>query len=313
MTELSAPTSISAVTTLALKLAADAFDLAKTATTTSVECRQLGLEISLFCSTLKQVDSTISEAGRLRYSICASRQTQHIVDRCWDILMSIDAMFGHPRSSAASRDDTVYKAIPNVSHPETQILRKALEACIITLHILLHRMELARCRTLKSLTVLELAAEEKKAAMITNSLKISRDFTIETIETFEDDGMDCRPFMAAEVTQRKLSMRQGNRLRKTKPGSRFQDVAKPEISAQDLREKTSAWVKGLIVVEEKYSLISLEFHQCLRSPAIAPDKFDATNTYSSVCELDTCEVVGRTASSPIEVQDLVPVRVTATK
>ncbi|CAL3973556.1 unnamed protein product [Diplocarpon coronariae] len=316
MAELNTPTSISAFLTLALRLAADASDFATTAGTTSAECRQLGLEISLFCSTLKQVQSKIGEAGKSRYSTCASRQTQHIVDHCWDVLMSIDALFARPRSSAGLKDDAMHKAILTLSHPGTHMLRKALEACLITLHILLHSMEFAGCLTSKRLSVVELATEEKAIAMIINSLKVSRNLAIESLESFEDERMDCRPSMGVEATQRRSNLRPGNKLRKTRRGTRLQDIAeKPEISAPGPKGKISAWVKDLVVDEGKYSLISLEFQQCSWSPTLAMtlDPVDVRTPYPSMPELGTGEAVsGRTISSPVVARDMVPAEVGTT-
>jgi hypothetical protein len=149
MEAIGAIASIIGVAGAGAKLSIVLFEFASTVGSAGHEVRQIGIEISLFCSVLKQLQSTLTKAKAYRYSISAIETTQEILDRCQDVFEEIDTIVnglrkrGGDRSPEATRD-LVARVKWTFKRSQVQLLRTTLESCKVTLHIMLSTLEFAQ-------------------------------------------------------------------------------------------------------------------------------------------------------------------------
>ncbi|KAJ5038053.1 uncharacterized protein L3040_006924 [Drepanopeziza brunnea f. sp. 'multigermtubi'] len=261
---------------LGLELSSTLADLAatlETAAAAGLDFRQSGLEISLFCSVLLQVHATVTHAAPCRYSIGALAQMRTIVTRGAEVLLEIDQ--GIRRVDVARRDgDLLARGRLVFGHVRFQILRGALEACTVTLHIMLHNLGLAR------LSAAELLEEEKMTALVTDGLKTTRHATLHRLQSLETSmqfaASNHHPPPAADLHDIIFISRPPHprhRLRKPKPQLPEGDEAEQVSTAMEQR-RVSIWVHGLILDEEKNSLISLEFRPLALAPSLGQARED---------------------------------------
>jgi hypothetical protein len=110
MEAIGAIASIIGVAGAGAKLSIVLFEFASTVGSAGQEIKQIGIEISLFCSVLKQLESTLTKAKAYRYSLSAIETTQEILDRCQEVFNEIEAIVnglrkrGSERSAEATRD-----------------------------------------------------------------------------------------------------------------------------------------------------------------------------------------------------------------
>jgi predicted glycosyl hydrolase (DUF1957 family) len=130
------------------KLSIVLFEFASSVGSAGVEARQIGTEISLFCSVLKQLQSTLTKARSYRYSISAIETTQEILDRCQDVFKEIEEIIESLRKrrgkTAEASVDLVARVKWTFKRSHVQMLRTTLESCKITLHIMLTTLEFAQ-------------------------------------------------------------------------------------------------------------------------------------------------------------------------
>jgi len=92
MEAIGAIASIVGVAGAGAKLSIVLFEFASTVSSAGQEVKQIGIEISLFCSVLKQLQSTLIKAKTCRYSLSAIETTAEILDRCQQIFNEIEAI-----------------------------------------------------------------------------------------------------------------------------------------------------------------------------------------------------------------------------
>lgn len=133
------------------KLSIVLFEFASTFKSAEQEVRQIGIEISLFCSVLKQLQSTLTKAKACRYSLSAIETTAEILDRCQEIFNEIEAIVtdlssGNQsvESSAESARKLINKVKWTFKRSKVQLLRTTLESRKVTLHIMLSTLEFAQ-------------------------------------------------------------------------------------------------------------------------------------------------------------------------
>jgi hypothetical protein len=114
----------------------------------STEVKAIGTEISLFCSVLKQLHSTLTKAKSFRYSISAIATTQEILDQCQEIFNDIEAIVERLQKRKAGDVQPSLEFIQRVrwtfQKSKVQLLRTTLESCKITLHIMLTTLDFAQ-------------------------------------------------------------------------------------------------------------------------------------------------------------------------
>lgn len=108
---------------------------------------QIGIEISLFCSVLKQLQSTLTKAKAYRYSFSAIETTQEILDRCQEVFKEIEGIvhgLRKRRVELSAEVDWIARVKWTFKRSQVQLLRTTLESCIVTLHIMLSTLEFAQ-------------------------------------------------------------------------------------------------------------------------------------------------------------------------
>ena len=149
MAEIGAIASIIGVAGAGAKLSIVLFEFASTVGSAGLEVRQIGIDISLFCSVLKQLQSTLTKAKAYRYSISAIETTQEILDRCKEVFGEIEEILrslqkGERDPSAEPSVDLIARVKWTFMRSKVQVLRATLESCKITLHIMLTTLEFAQ-------------------------------------------------------------------------------------------------------------------------------------------------------------------------
>jgi predicted glycosyl hydrolase (DUF1957 family) len=151
MEAIGAIVSIIGVVGAGAKLSILLFEFASTVGSAGQEVRQIGIEISLFCSVLKQLQSTLSNAKACRYSLSALEATQEILDRCQEIFKEIDAIVVSLRlrkrsdeHSSEATQDLIARVKWTFKRSQVQLLRTTLESCKVTLHIMLTTLDIAQ-------------------------------------------------------------------------------------------------------------------------------------------------------------------------
>jgi hypothetical protein len=153
MAEIGAIASIIGVAGAGAKLSIVLFDFASTVGSAGLEIRQIGTEISLFCSVLVQLQSTLTRAKGYRYSISAIDTTQQILDRCQQVFKDIDSIVDGLRKPGAKPGEASVDLVARVKwtlkRSKVQLLRTTLESCKITLHLMLTTLDFAQKLSLR--------------------------------------------------------------------------------------------------------------------------------------------------------------------
>ena len=149
MAELGAIASIIGVAGAGAKLSIVLFEFASTVGAAGLEVKRIGIEISLFCSVLKQLQSALTKAKAYRYSLSAIETTQEILDRCQEVFRDIKGIFDGLRKRGGDRTveplvDLIARVRWTFKRSQVQVLRTTLESCKITLHIMLTTLEFAQ-------------------------------------------------------------------------------------------------------------------------------------------------------------------------
>jgi hypothetical protein len=92
MAEIGAIASIIGVAGAGAKLSIMLFEFASSVGSAGAEVKRIGIEIKLFCSVLKQLQSTLTKAKAYRYSLSSLETTQEVLDRCQDVFEEIEGI-----------------------------------------------------------------------------------------------------------------------------------------------------------------------------------------------------------------------------
>ena len=148
MAEIGAIASILGVIGAGTKVSITLFQFGASIGSASTEVKAIGTEISLFCSVLKQLHSTLTKAKSFRYSISAIATTQEILDQCQEIFIDIEAIVERLQKRKAGDGQPSLEFVQRVrwtfQKSKVQLLRTTLESCKITLHIMLTTLDFAQ-------------------------------------------------------------------------------------------------------------------------------------------------------------------------
>lgn len=149
MEAIGAIASIIGVAGAGAKLSIVLFEFASTVGSAGQEVKRIGVEISLFCSVLKQLHSTLTKAKAYRYSLRALDTTQEILDQCQEVFKEIESILNGLRkrgvqSSAEPSVDLIARVKWTFKRSQVQVLRATLESCKATLHLMLTTLEFAQ-------------------------------------------------------------------------------------------------------------------------------------------------------------------------
>ncbi|KIM94409.1 hypothetical protein OIDMADRAFT_60736 [Oidiodendron maius Zn] len=203
MAEIGAIASIIGVAGAGAKLSIVLFEFASTVGSAGLEVRQIGIDISLFCSVLKQLQSTLTKAKAYRYSISAIETTQEILDRCQEVFGEIEGILrglqkGGRDPSAEPSVDLIARVKWTFKRSKVQVLRATLESCKIMLHIMLTTLEFAQKIATRRVSTVETQAEDEHEQAMTHSLIIAHQCSVDTLMKLEDEEYQQLPTESGE-------------------------------------------------------------------------------------------------------------------
>ncbi|KAL2073536.1 hypothetical protein VTL71DRAFT_10862 [Oculimacula yallundae] len=267
------------------------------------ETTQLAIEISLLSSLLSQLSSNFlhnhGSRERIggfggsggRYMIGAVGIVQKILDRCQLIYDELNTMVNridiearHGMKAGKGKEDITVgmgeRVRCEVEKNEGKVMRGTLEACTITLHLMMHNLTAASIKRGVGRSNRHSAHAPNSHTTTDNSqldhlkqtLQLSRRAVITALERLESG--DQKP---------SIQVRSGNRLRKMKPKPKEKEKEKRLSMGMGMRgamsgfgsgvesgdlgamedkereEKASEWVRGVVRLEVNNELVSIEF------------------------------------------------------
>ncbi|PVH83791.1 hypothetical protein DL98DRAFT_652243 [Cadophora sp. DSE1049] len=221
------------------------FALAEKIRPANTEVNKLATDIILLTSTLNSLRTTLSSSDGCRYSIGAVELAQKVLDRCREIFEGLDKVLVSLKLEGVRKEDLVLKTTNEFQRTESKILRVLLEACSITLHLMLHNLTISKKPIAKRSSMYTLDMEAEQHELIIHTLQTSRQNTIAFIEHLEN----------GDTNKNILSSSKSNKLRKLKRPNKEKETKESNIR----KERASDWVRSLIRDERNNALIALEF------------------------------------------------------
>jgi hypothetical protein len=110
--------------------------------------RGVATEISLFCSVLKQLDSTLRRARSARYSLSALMAADEILSECQRVFAEIRVIVDHLQQDDLASGQPTISLVSKVKwafkRPRVLVLRSTLESMKITLLLMLTTLDFAQ-------------------------------------------------------------------------------------------------------------------------------------------------------------------------
>ena len=119
------------------------YDFASVLGTASTEVKALATDISLFCSVLKHVQTTLSRARAFRLSLSALQTVEDVVDRCGTIFTNLEATINKLQKGNAKLD-LVTQVKWFFKEKRVLLVNEQLKTCAATLHLMLTTLILAQ-------------------------------------------------------------------------------------------------------------------------------------------------------------------------
>lgn len=136
--------SISDTIQSGLPISKKLFALAERIVPDITEVNRLATETSLLTSTFNSFRSTFENSDGYRYSTGAAAVAQKILDRCRDIFEELDKVFLGSPLEGLRKDDVAVRVEEELKKTGMKISRGLLEACSITVHLILHNLSTAK-------------------------------------------------------------------------------------------------------------------------------------------------------------------------
>ncbi|CZR66657.1 uncharacterized protein PAC_16558 [Phialocephala subalpina] len=260
MEAIGAIASIIGVAGAGAKLSIVLFEFASTVGSAGQEVKRIGVEISLFCSVLKQLHSTLTKAKAYRYSLRALDTTQEILDQCQEVFKEIESILnglrkGGVQGSAESSVDLVARVKWTFKRSQVQVLRATLESCKATLHLMLTTLEFAQKIATRRISTIETLAEDEHEGMMTRSLIIAQQCTVDNIQSLEEEEEEVQQQLSgSEMLSPPLTPGTPpvGRVMRIPAGHRYSrsfdnQTFRPPLPAKDLeRKRASVWINDLM-------------------------------------------------------------------
>lgn len=120
------------------------FALAERIVPDTTEVNKHATEISLLTSTFNSFRSTFENSDGCRYSTGAAAVAQKVLDRCRDIFEELDKVFLGSTLEGLRKEDVALRVKDEFEKKRMKISRGLLEACSITMHLILHNLSTAK-------------------------------------------------------------------------------------------------------------------------------------------------------------------------
>lgn len=145
MAEIAALANLAGVICCGLKLSISLYDFATSLGAAGTEIKTLGTDITLFCSVLKQVQTTLGEANNaFRISINAIQTTQDILDQSSSIFNELVSIFAKLQRDEKLPVDFLTRVRWTFKRAKVLLLRESLQSCTAMLHLMLTTMSFAQ-------------------------------------------------------------------------------------------------------------------------------------------------------------------------
>lgn len=145
MAEVPELASLASVICCGLKLSISLYEFATSLGEAGREIKSLGTDITLFCSVLKQVQTTLGEANNaFRISINAMQTTQDILDQSSGIFDELVAIFAKLQKDENIPVDFLTRVKWTFRRAKVLLLRESLQSCTEMLHLMLSTMSFAQ-------------------------------------------------------------------------------------------------------------------------------------------------------------------------
>lgn len=143
MAELGLVANIAGVVGAGLALSKVLYDFASVLGSASRDIKGLATDISLFCSVLKHVQTTLNRAKSYRLSMTAVQTAEDVIDRCHLIFTDLQATIdklrkGDPKLDLLTRVKWFFK------EKRILLVHEQLKTCTATLHLMLTTLMLAQ-------------------------------------------------------------------------------------------------------------------------------------------------------------------------
>lgn len=126
-----------------LALSKGLYDFASVLGSASSDLKDLATDISLFCSVLKHVQTTLTRAKAYRLSMSAVQTAEDIVDRCQIIFKDLQAMIDKLRKGEVKLD-VLTRVKWFFKEKRVLLIHEQLKTCTATLHLMLTTLMLAQ-------------------------------------------------------------------------------------------------------------------------------------------------------------------------
>lgn len=141
MAELGAVSAIIALVGAGTKVSIALFDLASAVGAAGKELQYIATEVSLFCSVLKELQSTLEDADSYSLTPAAISLARRIADECQAVISEIEGTVNSLRKAQGPSDfpsvDWIDKVKWTFKRSKIQVQRQTLESCKSTLHLFL--------------------------------------------------------------------------------------------------------------------------------------------------------------------------------
>lgn len=144
MAEIAALSNLAGVICCGLRLSISLYDFATALGTAGREIKTLGTDITLFCSVLKQVQSSLGEAKSYRISTDAIQTTQDILDQSSGIFDELLSIFAKLQGDEKLPVDFLTRVRWTFKRAKVLLLRENLQSCTAMLHLMLTTMSFAQ-------------------------------------------------------------------------------------------------------------------------------------------------------------------------
>ena len=208
MAEIGVIASIIGLISTGAKLSLAIFDFASSIGHAGKELRDVGTEISLFCSVVTQLQAVLTHA-HFRYSTAAINTTKQIIDRCQQILDDFGDIVNSLQSTQGPglvpTVDFVARVRWTFKKSQVQVLRSTLDSCKLTLHVMLTTMEVAQkvsrrrrvtaqnqhcsglTRSMDRVSTRLTQEEDERHIRMTQGLILSQQCSISNLEVLEEE------------------------------------------------------------------------------------------------------------------------------
>ena len=147
MAEFGLAAGIVGVVTTGAQLSINLYKFSSAVGAAKHEVQSLAAEISMFCSVLRQLDSTLKKAKKARYSLTALDAIDNMLHECKQVFGKIQRAIDTLKRESASSEEPIINLAARVrwtlKRSKLLVSRRTLESMKATLHLMLTTLIIA--------------------------------------------------------------------------------------------------------------------------------------------------------------------------